>query len=153
MKRDELRRREVVKGLGSAVILPVGCLLAAPASTWKPRFLTVAQAELVETLAEIIIPQTDTPGARAVRVQELIDLILSEETSDIQKRFVEGLVWVDQKSRTLHARDFLELTSEHQTAIMTSMAAPQNAGHEFFQEIRKRTVFAYYTSEIGIHRE
>ena len=154
MKRDEIGRREVVKSLavGSAAIVPLGSLLAA-ASTFKPRFLTVTQAELVATLAEMIIPQTDTPGARAVRAQELTDLILSEETADIQKRFLEGLAWVDQKSQTLHGRDFLKLTSEHQTAIMTSMATPQNDGHEFFEEIRKRTVFAYYTSEIGIHQE
>ncbi len=154
MKRDEIGRREVVKGLavGTAAIVPLGSLLGA-ASTWKPRFLTVAQAELVATLAEIIIPRTDTPGARAVRAQELIDLILSEETADIQKRFVEGLGWVDQKSRAAHTRDFVKLTAEEQTAMMRSMATPQNAGHEFFEEIRKRTVFAYYTSEIGIHQE
>lgn len=154
MKRDEIRRREVVKSLavGSASIVPLGSLLAA-GSTWKSRFLTAGQAELVATLAEMIIPQTDTPGARAARVHELIDLILTEESTDVQKTFLEGLAWVDQKSRTLHAQNFLQLTSEQQTAIMTLMATPRDPGHEFFQDIRRRTVFAYYTSEIGIHRE
>lgn len=160
MKSDEIDRRDIIKtiALSSVTILPLLRLVesgatAAQAPPYSPKLFSPSEMELAATLAELIIPQTDTPGARAARVQELIDLTLSEETRDIQKRFLQGLAWVDQRSRRLHSLDFLRLTARQQTAILTSMASPNNAGHEFFQELRERTVFAYYTSEIGIHQE
>jgi Gluconate 2-dehydrogenase subunit 3 len=160
MKSDEIDRRDMIKtiALGSVTILPVLRLVesgatAAQAAAYSPKLFSPGEMELTATLAELIIPQTDTPGARAARVQELIDLTLSEETQDVQKRFREGLAWVDQRSRRLHSLDFLRLTAGQQTAILTSMASPNNAGHVFFRELRERTVFAYYTSEIGIHQE
>jgi hypothetical protein len=160
MKSDEIDRRDIIKTivLGSATILPLlrqvefGAT-AAQAAPYSPKFFSPSEIELTATLAELIIPRTDTPGARAARVQELIDLTLSEETPDAQKRFLEGLAWVDQRSRTLHSLDFLKLTTPEQTAILSSMASPNNTKHAFFQELRERTVFAYYTSEIGIHQE
>ena len=86
-----------------------------------------------------------TPGSRAgarARVHELIDLVLSEETPAVQKRFRDGLVWVDQRSRAGHAKKFLDLAAPEQTAILTAMSAAGHAGHEFFLEFRRRTVFA-----------
>ncbi|HUQ94369.1 MAG TPA: gluconate 2-dehydrogenase subunit 3 family protein [Bryobacteraceae bacterium] len=158
MKEDNLRRRDVVQGLaaglaGPAVIVPVQSLFGAAGSMWKPRFFTAAQADLVEILSELIIPQTDTPGARAARVVEHVDRTLFEEIPDVQSRFREGLAGVNQKSQALYSLDFRNLPVSRQTSILTAMAKPEDAGHEFFEEIRRRTVFAYYTSEIGIHRE
>ena len=36
------------------------------------------QNELVITLTELIIPQTDTPGAKAAKVNEYIDMVLAD---------------------------------------------------------------------------
>jgi glucoside 3-dehydrogenase (cytochrome c) hitch-hiker subunit len=50
---------------------------AAAAAAWKPKALTAHQAETVATIAELIIPQTETAGARAARVHEFIDEVLA----------------------------------------------------------------------------
>jgi hypothetical protein len=42
------------------------------------RTLNPHQNATVTAISEIIIPQTDTPGAKAARVNEFIDLILTE---------------------------------------------------------------------------
>jgi len=152
MKPDEMDRRDIVKVIaaaGSVALLPI----TAAAAPYQPKFLSAGEFEQLATLAELVIPQTDTPGARAARVHELIDLVLSEETPAVQKRFRDGLVWVDQRSRAAHLKKFLDLAAQQQTAILTTMSAAGNAGHEFFLEFRRRTVFAYYTSEIGLHQE
>ena len=51
---------------------------AAEAAVWKPKVFDPHQNDTVVTLSELIIPQTETPGARAARVNELIDLVLSD---------------------------------------------------------------------------
>src|SRR5689334_20908625 len=54
-----------------------GCT-AKPSSTWKPIFLSEAQGTLVEAVAEIMIPRTDTPGATDVGVAAFIDVMLQD---------------------------------------------------------------------------
>jgi hypothetical protein len=129
------------------------------ASSWKPRFLSAADAETVATIAELILPATDTPGARAARVHEHIDLVLSEEAPAVQRAFLTGLRWIDRRSRRLFGAEFTRLDPERQTALLTPLAEPGRRaaadarGGRFFDDIKRRTVFAYYTSEIGIHQE
>lgn len=156
-KEDELARRDIVKTFALGPMTIAGMLplagSSAAAAPFSPKFFSVDELELVTTLAELIIPQTDTPGARAARVHELIDLILSEETPAVRNPFREGLAWVDRQCRSTHGKKFLELTAPQQNGLLTAMSTPGNAGHHFFMEIRRRTVFAYYTSEIGLHQE
>jgi len=52
---------------------------------------------MVETMSELIIPATDTPGAKGARVSEFIDLILSDWSDDADKKiFLDGLADVDR---------------------------------------------------------
>ena len=101
MNPHKIHRRDAVKTItvGSTTLFPAWKLAAAQSSnaaassSWKPRFLTTEQNELVTTLAELIIPETDTPGARAAKVNEHIDLVLSDEIPEIQQAFLDGLRW------------------------------------------------------------
>jgi len=126
---------------------------------WQPRFFSPEQNETVTVIAELIIPETDTPGARAAKANEHMDLVLSEESTEVQQSFLKGLAWIDQRSRQLFGADFRQTDSEQQTSILTSLAAAGGAsgenlvGRHFFEDIKRRTTFAYYTSEIGIHQE
>ena len=64
------------------------------------RTLNPQQNGMVTTISEIIIPQTDTPGAKAARVNEFIDLILTEWYDDEEKSiFLTGLAEVDTRTR------------------------------------------------------
>jgi hypothetical protein len=143
---------------GTAKLLPVLPLEAAaapaPASSWKPKFFTAAQNELVAAISELIIPETDTPGARAVKVNEYIDLVLADETPKIQQNFLEGLNWIEKKSAERHGVAFLKLDATRQSAILRlAESGEDELGRNFFLDIRSRTVFGYYTSKTGIHQE
>ncbi|MSO23918.1 MAG: gluconate 2-dehydrogenase subunit 3 family protein [Acidobacteria bacterium] len=126
---------------------------------WRPRFFSEAQNETVTVIAELIIPETDTPGARAAKVNEHMDLVLSEENTEVQQRFLKGLDWIDRKSRQLFEADFRQTSVAQQMSILTALAttgsvpAEDQVGRQFFEDIKRRTTFAYYTSEVGIHQE
>jgi hypothetical protein len=47
----------------------------AAAAPWSPAILTPHENETVATIAELIIPQTETAGARAANVNQFIDAV------------------------------------------------------------------------------
>lgn len=159
MKPDEIDRRDVIKALAlSPTILPLAALGAAGATAYSPKFFSAAEMELVATLGELVLPETETPGARAAKAHEHIDLVLSEETPEAQHTFREGLAWVERRSRESHNESFLALNADQQNAILAQMADSKTARRDhddrrFFLDLRQRVVFAFYTSEIGLHQE
>src|SRR5262245_53001777 len=79
---------------------------AAAAQPWKPLFFDAHQNETVVALTELIIPATDTPGAKAAKVNEFIDLMLSEEDPAVRQAFTNGLAWLDRRSNQLYGANF-----------------------------------------------
>lgn len=127
------------------------------------------QNDTVATIAELIIPATDTPGARATKVNEFIDLVLAEwyDAAD-RTRFLGGLADVDARSRALFTRDFTACTPEQQTQILTALdaelaelreaesrgdAIEASTPQRFFGMMKRLTLVGYYTSEVGFTEE
>ena len=171
-----INRRTALKqiAVGGAVVAtmkPGGTLagtdrhvhIAAPASVtavpWTPSFFNTHQNETVAILAELIIPATDTPGAKAAKVNEFIDLMLSHEETAAQREFLRGLEWIDGKSRELYGVTFKDSSSEQQHALLVRLSSAtkavleDQAGVEFFNTIKGYTISGYYTSEIGLIKE
>ena len=65
------------------------------------------QNQTVIVLSELIIPQTKTPGAKAARVNEFIDIFLSSVSASKRQEFLEGLQWIDMRSQQLFQNLFL----------------------------------------------
>jgi glucoside 3-dehydrogenase (cytochrome c) hitch-hiker subunit len=135
--------------------------LAAAAETapWAPRVLDAHQNETVIVLSEMIIPQTETPGAKGAKVNEFIDWVLKEADERDGKQFLKGLAWMDGRSQELFGTDFAAAAPEQQTALLTILASPKNkafedqAGIDFFKAIKALSITGYYTSEIGMRQE
>jgi hypothetical protein len=126
---------------------------------WTPRVLTAQQNEAVVVLTELIIPQTDTPGAKAARVNRFIDTVLADAPPAARESFLRGLAWMDARSRTLFGKELLAATGTEQTALLTRLSTEGNQdaedriGVEFFQAIKSMTIDGYYTTEIGLRQE
>ena len=174
--RASIDRRQAVRRLGALTIVPVlarmgpGGLFAMSGHhphvpvqegdrTWRPVVFTDQQAETVAVLAELIIPETETPGARAVHVHQHIDYSLSLQSEEVQQRFLRGLDWLDQKSRETFGQSFTGLPEQAQKALLTIVSSEKNTalsdrmGVEFFKELKDRTIVGYYTSEAGMFEE
>ena len=130
----------------------------APAP-WKPKVFDVTQNDTVTVLAELIIPQTDTPGAKAARVNEYIDGVLADASAADRESFLQGLTWLDLNSQQRYNAAFANATPEHQVAFLTELSTTSPSdpelrrGVEIFTAIRAMTIAGYYTSEPGLLQE
>lgn len=160
-RREALRRAAALLGgaLSSSLVAGVlaGCeARSVPAGRWRPRALTSDQAELVATIAEHILPQTDTPGARAVGVHQFIDALLAESFPVSERdRFVAGLADVDRRAQQACGHPFLECAAPAQRDLLEQLDSPtpEESGVTFFRTLKELTLVGYYTSEVGATRE
>jgi len=169
-----MNRRELLRVFGASALLPAladrsaerlgaaGRRVHARARSRGLQVLDPHQSETVATIAELIIPTTDTPGARAAQVHRFIDLLLAEwVTDDERASFLKGLADVDARARTAFGVDFLAATDAQRGTILTQLdaeAQPQRGTERdrqpaFFQQLKWLTVFGYCTSEVGATAE
>jgi hypothetical protein len=134
--------------------------LAAPG--WKPLFLDEHQNETLIVLSDLIIPSTDTPGAKEALVNRYIDLVLAAETPEVQRSFLNSLGYLDGESIRRYRAAFRYLKREDQDDLLHALAYSHNAsgwtgeadasadvGHGHFVALKGRVATAYYSSQIG----
>jgi hypothetical protein len=157
-----MRRREVVRFLGAALALPflpsgaeaaikLGKSLHERLGDVPFRTLNRDQQALVTNIAEMIIPETDTPGATSVKVPEFIDLILTEWASDDERAtFLSGLSDIDTRAVAMGSPRFVGLPQAKKVELMTALdsASTEKAGAAFaFRRLKALTVYGYFTSK------
>jgi hypothetical protein len=178
-EKDEITRREAIKtiGVGAGVIvaLPVlsatstaqeaahdhahHAVQAATGAQPQPlRFFTEEENRTVIEMSERIIPaDQSSPGAKEAKVNEYIDLIVSESPDPTKQTWREGLAAVNKMSRDRFGKTFTDATADQQVELLKEISknenSPQTVEERFFRTIKYATVDGYYTSEIGIHKE
>jgi hypothetical protein len=127
---------------------------AAAAGPWTPKVLSADQNATVVALAEIIIPETDTPGATKANVNQFVDYVLANAATDRQK-FVDSLAWLDAHVNETHGTTFVKASPDTQMAVVTALSTQPSGspGGDFFRAIKSLTVTGYYTSEIAMRDE
>lgn len=126
---------------------------------YRPQALDEHQIALVRTVADLILPTTDTPGATDVGVHEFVDVIVSEWFDDDEAdRFTAGLAQLDHDASERFGAGFLEVGAEQQTALVTEMDTrlfelrerdSEAASDSFFHWMKRLTLTGYFTSEEG----
>ncbi len=153
-------------GLGAAAVWPYLSDSAAAAfariqSTQAPPkllFLTAAQYASVDALAEAIIPADEhSPGARAARVADYLDLLLSESAPEMQTSWRTGLAALDAAATKRFGRSFAAIGTGDTAVLLTELARneakPSTPLEQFFKTAKEAMIRGYYTSEIGIQQE
>lgn len=158
---SELSRREMLQATAAAAAalsLPLVKLpVASGGGQAAKKFFTPAEFAVVDELSDMIIPTDEkSAGARTAGVAAYIDARLAESFEhEPQEQWRTGLKAVEDLSRELNGKAFMESTPEQRLAVLTRMAAgesdPKTPAEKFFKEIKGATVHAYYTSKIGIH--
>jgi hypothetical protein len=103
-----MERRDLLRALGAATALAFLPQEEAFAAWMRvaagPRLaggLTSAQLALIGSIADTIIPRTDTPSATDVGVPAFVDVIVTENYSDERRAtFLEGLDAIDTQIKS-----------------------------------------------------
>lgn len=133
---------------------------------------SAADVALLDEIAETILPETSTPGAKAAKTGAFMALAASDVyTLEHQAVFRDGLRQVDDAARSAHGVGFMQASpaqrltvlqalDREQQAVMDarrpspSPRAPAPAGEtngppHFFRLMKELAMLGYFTSEIG----
>jgi gluconate 2-dehydrogenase gamma chain len=133
------------------------CLLtrcSGDLSSW--RFFTADEANLVDAIAEQIIPSDEWPGGKESGVTNYIDKQLVGPHKRFQSIYQRGLSAVRESCAALHNKKFEELSWDDQTAFLECMEAGKMEGsawadgfdRKFFELLRDHCMQSYYGSPI-----
>ena len=155
-----LTRRTAIKRLGALI----GCTMtasqlsllatnAAAADHSDLSFFDEEQFAMLTRIADLIIPETDTPGALGANVHHFIDMMFAEWASaDRQASWIEGFTGIDSRARENGMSSFIEGSAEEQFELLRTLDREYFEGGSqptFFSGLKLMVVFAYYNSEIG----
>jgi gluconate 2-dehydrogenase gamma chain len=151
---SEMNRRQLLKNvaimtggaLSASVISGVmsGALAQESIDVDNPVF-SDSELKLVAEMADMIIPDTDTPGSISAKVHHYIHAIVGDWYYDQERtNFMKGLNGVDN--------GFLNGSAEERHAIMTKMDNEEGE-KTFFREFKELTLVGYFTSQIGAEEE
>ncbi len=174
-----MQRRDVLRLLTSTAVIsamPIELLQALQRARADAdpviglRTLNAHQYATVETISDLIIPETSTPGAKGTKVTAFIDLMLAEwyDKPD-SDRFLQGIADTDAASQQQFSKTFVQCSAAQQTRLMKgwddeamkysqAVKAAQKAkatppAMNFFYTVKRLTLVGYYTSEIGFSKE
>jgi gluconate 2-dehydrogenase gamma chain len=179
----QMNRRHAALTFGalwSTLTIPAAAMAQAAAPlTWTPRGLNAGQARTLDVVAELIMPATDTPGAREAGVPKFVDQAIADYCTPADAQAIRaGLDRIEADARAAHGAAFTALTSEQQAALLqrydaegrgprTPAAAvgrgetetglsnqPRSAvappkGPPFFPVLKDLVTVAYFTSRLG----
>ncbi|MBX2874082.1 MAG: gluconate 2-dehydrogenase subunit 3 family protein [Saprospiraceae bacterium] len=150
-RREAIRRTSLLLGgaISSSALAGVlsGCQATANVD-WTPVLLDQEQARMLESIADCMLPATDTPGALDVGVPAFVDLMLKEAyNSEEQARFTEGLQSLTETCQEKHQKPFHNCSVAEQTALLTQLENESDSSPSFIRMAKELTLLGYFTSE------
>lgn len=122
-------------------------------------FFNADQRQLVDELTETIIPaDSHSGGAKAAKVVDTIDQVLSESLDEDEKNtWIEGLKLIEAMSERSCGKSFLKASPGQRTEVLQvlcdNLEMTELLEVRFFKQLKRLTIDAYYTSKIGILEE
>ena len=163
-RREALSRVALIMG---GTVLGAEAFLSGCKTDTKGVSFTKDDIAFLNEVAETIIPTTTSPGAKEAKVGEFMQIMVSDcyEEKD-QAIFMEGIKKLDDASKKLNSKSFMESTPEQRNALLVALdkeakeeaakAADEkktNPTKEFpkhyFTMMKQLTLSGYFTSEVG----
>jgi hypothetical protein len=133
---------------------------------------TAADIALLDEIAETILPQTSTPGAKAARVGAFMALMVTEAYDPTERQvFQQGVRQLDEACRQAHTVAFMQASAAQRLSLLEALDREQHAVMEdrgprrrlrapaaesesnepahYFRMLKELTLLGYFTSEIG----
>ncbi|GMQ26893.1 gluconate 2-dehydrogenase subunit 3 family protein [Algoriphagus sp. oki45] len=153
-RRDALKSVALMMGgtmIGATAIL-TGC---APENQIKDLNFSPEDLAFLDEIGETIIPTTDTPGAKATKIGEFMQMMVKDTyDAEQQQAFIDGLNTIRKEFKAEKGSDFIQASAEDRLAYLNGLQEQfKNSGEErkpiIINMLRDLTVLGYFTSEIG----
>ena len=144
--------------------------------TWTPAFFNPTEAGVIEKMVDVMLPATNTPGAKDVGVPQLIDLLLNDVYKvEDQEKFRNGMTSFFaeigdesalKKATTEKVEEILKAhlsglpeAEKSRVSALGQNEAPENAEakaeydrYRFLFTLRQMAISGYFSSqEIGMN--
>ena len=137
-RREAIRRVSALLG-GAALVGGTNLLTACEKAGTPARETTAAasgaaplqpftaqEVALLDEIAETILPETKTPGAKAAKTGAFMALMVTDGYSPRdQQIFREGMRKVNEATQQAHKVDFMAATPEQRLAVLTQLDREQ----------------------------
>lgn len=164
-RREAIRR---VSALLGGIALVGGSTLLTACEREQPRAaasgagagrFTTDDIAFLDEVAETILPETKTPGAKAAQVGAFMALMVTDTYDERdQQIFRDGMRQLDAACHTMHSVSFMAATPAQRLALLEQLDREQKAymdarkdddpAHSF-RMMKELTLLGYFTSEIG----
>ncbi len=174
-------RREAVKYIsllmGGTVVGGTAFLTGCKSDTAKPQNWDANEIAYLDEIAETILPQTSTPGAKAAKVGEFMKVMVTDCYEEgHQDVFRKGMNQLNDASKSKFNRTFMELAPKERHDLLVQMDAEAKKYQEdvkkhnqdednkakadpkytkqqkpphYFTMMKQLTLLGYFTSEVG----
>lgn len=112
--------------------------------------------QLLDEVADTIIPETKTPGAKAAKVGEFMALMITDcYKPNVRDNFIKGLTQINEESNTMFGKAFLSCSPEERKVLLIKLDKDQKENQRakkpthYFRLMKELTLLGYFTSEIG----
>jgi len=156
-------RREAVQYisllLGGTVVGGNAFLTGCKSNTGKEGTFSEDDIAYLNEIANTILPDTSTPGAKAAKVGEFMTVMINDsyEEKD-QKIFHDGMDKLNEFSKKTYDNSFMKLNGQQRHDLLVQLDREQkdymkNKKKEepshYFRMMKELTLLGYFTSEIG----
>ena len=124
-KDDLVTRREAIRRvsalLGGVALVGQGAWLAgcAAGARTASQLFSEADVALLDEVADTILPETKTPGAKAADVGAFIAVMVADTYAPPEQRlFVEGLVTLEREAQAQNGIGFMASSPAQRTALL-----------------------------------
>ena len=179
-----ITRREIIQQvtalLGGAALVGGDRLLAfsiddetlAEALRQGVGTFTAADVALLDEIADTILPETSTPGAKAAKTGAFMAVMVTDVyTPSSQQVFRDGMRSLDEACRQAHGAGFMQATTAARLTLLEALDREQKAAMDarlpprshrapapasqndqpphYFRMMKELALLGYFTSEIG----
>jgi|SRR6476661_2738477 len=113
----------------------------------------------LDEVAETILPETSTPGAKAAKVGQFMSVMVRDCYSpEDQQVFLKGIQKIDDEADKEYNKPFMKLDAHAKTALLTKLDIEQRKYNEnkkedepnhYFRMMKELTLLGFFSSEVG----
>ena len=158
-----MNRREAVQHitllLGGTIAGSTFFLAGCKSESGKKLAFAPDDAAYLDEIADTILPDTKTPGAKAAKVGSFMIVMVNDcyDEKD-QKTFLDGMQKLNDLSKKTYNKSFVESSTQQRHDLLVQLDKEQkdymkNKKKEdpshYFRLMKELTLLGYFTSEIG----